>query len=69
MRKALTVFGILGVLALGTATLFDRVDAAFGTCTYRCICSVPHKCCTTNGVTTCKPAPDGPLQCTQGYNC
>ena len=69
MRKALSVIGILGVLAFGTATLFSRVDAAIGSCTYRCICSVPNKCCTTNGVTTCKPAPDGPLQCTQGYNC
>ena len=69
MRKALTVFGVFGVLALGTAALFDHVDAAFSTCTYKCVCSVPYKCCTTNGVTTCKPAPDGPLQCTQGYNC
>jgi len=69
MRKALTVVGILGVIAFGTATLFDRTDAAFSTCSYRCICSVPYKCCTTNGVTSCKPAPDGPLQWTQGYNC
>jgi hypothetical protein len=69
MRKALTVVGILGVIAFGTATLIDRTDAAIGSCTYRCICSVPYKCCTTNGVTSCKPAPDGPLQCTQGYNC
>ena len=69
MRKALTVIGVLGVLAFGTAALFTPVDAAFSTCTYKCICSVPHRCCTTNGVTTCKPAPDGPLQCTQGQNC
>jgi hypothetical protein len=69
MRKTLVVIGILGVLAFGTATVFAPVDAAFSTCTYRCICSVPNRCCTTNGVTTCKPAPDGPLQCTQGQNC
>ena len=69
MRKALTVIGLLGVLAIGTAALFDRADAAFSTCTYKCVCSVPYRCCTTNGVTSCKPAPDGPLQCTQGANC
>jgi len=69
MRKALTVVGILGVIAFGTATFFDRTDAAFSTCTYKCVCSVPYKCCTANGVTSCKPAPDGPLQCTQNQSC
>ena len=69
MRKALTVIGILGVLGFGAATLLGGAQAAFGTCTYRCICSVPNKCCTVNGVTTCKPDPNGPLQCTQGANC
>lgn len=69
MRKGVTVLGILAVLAFGTATLFDRPEAAFTVCTYKCICSVPYRCCTTNGVTSCKPAPDGPLQCTQVQNC
>ena len=72
MRKSLkgvTMLGILVVLGFGTATLFQSAEAAFTTCTYKCVCSVPYKCCTTNGVTSCKPAPDGPLQCTQGYNC
>jgi hypothetical protein len=69
MRKSLTVVGILGVLAFGAATLLGPANAGFSTCTYRCICSVPNKCCTTNGVTSCKPAPDGPLQCTQVQNC
>ena len=69
MRKALTVLSLLGVIAFGTAALFERAEAAFTVCTYKCICSVPNRCCTTNGVTTCKPAPDGPLQCTQGQNC
>jgi hypothetical protein len=69
MRKALTVIGLFGVIAFGTATLFNPVAAGFSVCTYKCICGVPNKCCTTNGVTSCKPAPDGPLQCTQGANC
>ena len=69
MRKVLTVIGVFGVIAFGTAALMAPAAAGFSVCTYKCICSVPHKCCTTNGVTSCKPAPDGPLQCTQGYNC
>ena len=67
--KGLTMLGILVVLGFGTAILFQSAEAAFTTCTYKCVCSVPYRCCTTNGVTSCKPAPDGPLQCTQGYNC
>jgi hypothetical protein len=69
MRKAMSVIGVLGTLAFGAATLLSPTNAGFTVCTYKCICSVPHKCCTVNGVTSCKPAPDGPLQCTQGYNC
>jgi hypothetical protein len=69
MRKALMSLFALSALAVGAATLIEPASAGFSTCTYRCICSVPHKCCTTNGVTSCKPAPDGPLQCTQGYDC
>jgi len=34
-------------------------------CYYRCICSVPHKCCKVNGVETCKPVQFSPLQCPQ----
>jgi len=65
MRRALTVIGVLAVLAFGTASLFDRPEAAFSACTYKCICSVPSRCCTSKGVTTCKPAPESPLQCPQ----
>jgi hypothetical protein len=69
MRKGLTMFSVLVALAFGTSALIQRTQAGFTVCTYKCICSVPHRCCTSNGVTTCKPAPEGPLQCTQGYNC
>ena len=66
MRKVLSAIGVLAVLAFGTATLFDRVEAAPPSpCTYKCICSVPSRCCTSRGVTTCKPAPESPLQCPQ----
>jgi hypothetical protein len=69
MRKVMLSLFAVSALAVGAATLIEPANAGFGTCTYRCICSVPHKCCTVNGVTSCKPAPDGPLQCTQGYEC
>jgi hypothetical protein len=65
MRKAFAVIAVFGVVAFGTAALLSPAAAGFSTCSYRCVCSVPDKCCTTNGVTSCKPAPDGPIQCPQ----
>lgn len=61
---------ILLSLAL-TATLAAAVStpnpAEAGLCvpTYKCICSVPHKCCGT----VCSPDPNSPLQCPQVQNC
>jgi hypothetical protein len=69
MRKFLTGVFLAATFALGASALLDGTKAAFGTCTYRCICSTPNKCCTTNGVTTCKPDPSAPIQCTQQYDC
>jgi hypothetical protein len=51
------------VATLAAASSAKPAEAAL--CSYRCICSVPYKCCGT----TCTPAPDGPLQCPQVYNC
>ena len=66
MRKAAIAAVIVLAMAFGTAAVFQSSAAGgFGSCSYRCICSVPYKCCTNNGVTSCKPAPDGPLQCPQ----
>ena len=65
MRTTALAVCVLSALALGAAALFQPVQAGFSSCTYRCICSVPYKCCTSRGVTSCKPAPDGPLQCPQ----
>jgi len=50
MRKFLTGVFLAATFALGASALLDGTNAAFGTCTYRCICSTPNKCCTTNGV-------------------
>ena len=65
MRRVMTVLSILGTLAFGTAALLERAEAAPTVCTYKCVCSVQYRCCTSKGVTSCKPAPDGPLQCPQ----
>jgi hypothetical protein len=69
MRKAIVGLFAVFAIGLGAAALVEPAQAGFSACTYRCICSVPHRCCTFNGVTSCKPAPDGPLQCTQQYDC
>jgi len=72
MRRGLIALFVVVAAVFGTASLFSPADAAgggFGSCTYRCICSVPNRCCTVNGVTTCTPDPNGPLQCTQQYDC
>ena len=69
MRKFLTGVFLAATLALGASALLEGTQAGFGTCTWRCICSTPNKCCTVNGVTTCKPDPNSPLQCTQSFPC
>lgn len=65
MRKTALGLVVLFALVIGASALLDSTQAGFGPCTYKCICSVPHKCCTVNGVTNCKPDPSSPLQCPQ----
>lgn len=55
----------LALVATLVAAASTPSPAEAALCSYRCICSVPHKCCGT----TCTPDPDGPLQCPQVYNC
>jgi hypothetical protein len=70
MRRAILGLAIVFAAAFAVGVSSQRVEAkGFGPCTYRCICSVPHRCCTVNGVTTCKPDPNGPLQCPQVQEC
>jgi hypothetical protein len=66
MRKTALALAALFALAIGASALLDTAKAAgLGRCTYKCICSVPHRCCTVNGITSCKPDPTSPLQCPQ----
>jgi hypothetical protein len=55
----LLVFTVCFFIGLGGKS----VDAS--DCYFRCICSVPHKCCRVKGVETCKPVQVSPLQCPQ----
>ena len=68
-RKWTVLFAIVFAVAFLASYLGRNADAARVTCYYKCVCSVPHKCCVNNGVETCKPVPDGPIQCTQSYPC
>ncbi len=67
MKKILAL--LVGVLAVSFAFGFFSKSADAANCYYRCICSVPHKCCVTNGVETCKPVSIAPIQCTQNFPC
>ena len=69
MKKRLIVLlALVFAAAFASSFIGTGADAALN-CYYKCICSVPHKCCRYNGVESCKPAPDGPLQCPQNYPC
>ena len=59
MRK-IVLLSLALAATLATAVSTPNVSEA-ALCTWRCICSVPHKCCGT----ACKPDPNGPLQCPQ----
>jgi hypothetical protein len=63
MRKALAA--ICGVFAVALVIGMTMPSADAGPCYYKCICSVPHKCCVLNGVETCKKVSNSPLQCPQ----
>jgi hypothetical protein len=67
MRKLFAAAGIVFVTTFAIGATLPKADAI--SCRYRCICSVPHKCCTTNGVETCKPVSNSPIQCPQSFPC
>lgn len=65
MRK-LTI-GIALAVAFGAGAVIgmNTTTAQAGPCFYRCICSVPHKCCNGPNGTSCKPDPSAPIGCPQ----
>jgi hypothetical protein len=69
MRKRL-VFSVLAtVFALGAVVGLKTTGAEAGPCFYKCICSVPYKCCTTPFGTSCKKDTSGTFQCPQVQDC
>ncbi|HKQ60965.1 MAG TPA: hypothetical protein VJS92_06720 [Candidatus Polarisedimenticolaceae bacterium] len=63
MRKLLVLLLAVFVVAVVVGAAITSTEA--GPCSYRCICGTPYKCCTTNGVTTCKVATGAPILCPQ----
>ncbi len=61
MRKIVLLSLALAAALAATVSTPNPAEAAFCVPTYRCICSVPHKCCGT----VCTPDPNSPLQCPQ----
>ena len=64
IRKAILLVGVFALCFAASASL-SKVEAT--TCTYRCICSRAYKCCTTDGVETCKPS--NLIRCPQVQPC
>ena len=68
MRK-FAVPVLLVVFAVGAVVGMRAPGAQAGPCFYKCICSVPYKCCTTPYGTSCKKDTSGTFQCPQVYDC
>lgn len=71
MRKAICTLGMLVAVVAAVATSASAASGG-GTlpsnCRYKCSCSgTPLKCCTNNGVESCKVT--GDIQCPQIYTC
>lgn len=66
--KKMMLLAVAVVFGIGAFVGFQTSSAQAGPCYWRCICSVPYKCCTTPTGTKCKPDPHGPIQCPQ-YDC
>lgn len=67
MRKAFAALSAVFLLALAAGATLPKAEAA--PCYYKCICSVPHRCCVVNGVEVCKKATNSPIQCPQVQDC
>jgi hypothetical protein len=65
MRKMIGGLAIAFVAAFAIGMAMPKVEAA--PCHNKCVCGVPMKCCTINGVETCKPTTG--FFCPQVYPC
>lgn len=69
MKKRSAFMVLAVVFGLGAIVGMRTSGAQAGPCYYKCICSVPYKCCTTPYGTSCKKDTSGTFQCTQNYDC
>lgn len=65
MRKMVAGLALVFVTTFAVGVTLPRAEAA--PCRYKCVCSVPMKCCTYNGVESCKKTTE--FACTQVYPC
>lgn len=61
MSKTIKLLAAVFVLTFAIGA--SLVDSQAAACRFKCICGTSYKCCTTNGVETCKPAAG--IQCPQ----
>ena len=69
MRKTTVLLVLVTVFGLGAVVGMKTPGAQAGPCFYKCICSVPYKCCNTPTGTSCKKDTSGTFQCPQVYDC
>ncbi len=67
MRKRFTFVVLVAVFGMGAliGMRAPGAQAAISPCFFKCICSVPYKCCTTPSGTTCKRDTSGTFGCPQ----
>lgn len=70
MRKLIVCFVLVAAFGIGLGVGLGTPTAKAGFCYWMCGCNgVPYKCCVTPFGTSCKPDPNGPIQCTQSADC
>jgi hypothetical protein len=65
MKKRAALLLLTIVFVMGAVVGMKAPSAQAGPCFYKCICSVPYKCCTTPFGTSCKKDTSGTFQCPQ----
>jgi hypothetical protein len=65
MRKLTIGIALAVAFSAGAVIGMNTTTAQAGPCFYKCICSVPHKCCSGPNGTSCKPDPSAPIGCPQ----
>jgi hypothetical protein len=65
MNKRFAFLVLAVVFSIGALVGMRTPAAQAGPCFFKCICSVPYKCCTTPYGTSCKKDTSGTFNCPQ----